>query len=46
MSEIQSDFVANEYFDAIMVSSDGDVWLGKGVGAKGRVKGEICFNTS
>ena len=46
MDKMTSDFIANEYFDAMMVSSDGDVWLGKGIGAKGRVKGEICFNTS
>ena len=46
MSNAVSDFIANEYFDAMMVSSDGDVWIGKGIGAKGRAKGEICFNTS
>ena len=46
MNKLPSDFIANEYFDALMVSSDGDVRIGKGVGAKGKVKGEICFNTS
>ena len=46
MDKLTSDFVANKYFDAMMVSSDGDVWFGKGIGAKGKLKGEICFNTS
>ena len=46
MNKITSDFIANEYFDALMVSSDGDVWIGKGIGSKGKTKGEICFNTS
>ena len=40
------DFVANEHFDALMVSSDGEMWMGKGIGARGQVKGEICINTS
>ena len=46
MSNILPDFVANEHTDALIVSSDGDVWAGKGVGSKGRVQGEVCFNTS
>ena len=46
MNSVLSDFIANDYIDALVVSSDGDVWPGKGVGAKGRVQGEACFNTS
>ena len=39
-------FTANEYLDAALVLSDGDFWIGKGVGAHGKTKGEICFNVS
>ena len=46
MNNTFDDFVANEHFDTLMVSSDGDAWIGKGIGSKGRVKGEVCFNTS
>ena len=39
-------FTANKFQDAILVLSDGDFWLGKGLGALGQKKGEICFNVS
>ena len=37
--------VADLELDAVLVLSDGDFFLGKGIGAKGRAGGEICFNT-
>lgn len=39
-------FIADEYSHAALVMSDGSVWVGQGIGAKGLVMGEICFNTS
>ncbi len=39
-------FTANEIVDAVLVLSDGDFWLGKGQGARGKAKGEVCFNVS
>ena len=39
-------FTADKYQDAIVVLSDGNFWLGKGLGARGQIRGEICFNTS
>ena len=39
-------FTTNRFQDAILVLSDGDFWLGKGLGSKGKKKGEICFNVS
>lgn len=39
-------FTANKYLDAVLVLSDGDFWMGKGVGIRGETKGEICFNVS
>lgn len=31
--------------DCVLVLSNGDFFIGKGIGAKGRTEGEICFNT-
>ena len=39
-------FKANKFQDAILVLSNGDFWVGKGFGAQGLKKGEICFNVS
>lgn len=39
-------FTANDAFDAILVMADGTTWLGKGLGAYGVAKGEVCFNVS
>lgn len=39
-------FTANKFQDAVLVLSDGDFWPGKGIGIRGQVKGEICFNVS
>ena len=41
-----SSFTTNEYLNAVLVLSDGDFWPGRGVGVKGKTKGEICFNVS
>ena len=46
MSENQRRFYANKYIDSALVLSDGDFWVGKGVGSKGVIKGELCFNVS
>ena len=40
------DFIANETFNAVLVMADGCLLFGKGVGAYGITKGEICFNVS
>ncbi len=37
--------VAPDYATAALVLADGRVFFGQGVGAKGTVVGEICFNT-
>ncbi|HAI28624.1 MAG TPA: carbamoyl phosphate synthase small subunit, partial [Thalassospira sp.] len=31
---------------AVLVLADGSVFWGRGVGARGEVVGEVCFNTS
>ena len=33
-------------FDAALVLADGSVFRGRGLGARGRVIGEVCFNTA
>lgn len=37
---------ADDNIDCVICFADGDVFYGKGVGCKGSVVGEICFNTS
>ena len=34
-----------EAYDAILMLSDGEYFLGKGIGVRGRSEGELCFNT-
>ena len=38
--------IADENIDAVIILSDGTCFFGKGIGSKGKVVGEICFNTS
>jgi carbamoyl-phosphate synthase small subunit len=38
--------IADENINAVIVLSDGACFFGKGIGCKGSVLGEICFNTS
>ena len=38
--------IANKDIDAVLCVADGSYFFGRGVGKKGEVIGEICFNTS
>ena len=40
------DITATEDINALLVTSDGNVWFGKGIGVHGKIKGEICFNVA
>lgn len=38
--------IANARINAVLVLADGAFFFGQGIGAKGTIAGEICFNTS
>ena len=42
----QETFAASDFFNAILMMSDGSTLLGQGLGSYGLTQGEICFNVS
>ncbi len=38
-------FTSHENLNAVLVLSNGDFFLGKGIGSYGKTEGELCFNT-